>query len=67
MTRTSHEETLSQCATYRATEIGKLFLQLLDLEADRRLKELETADERHFQRLQGGVQALRELRKRIGA
>ncbi len=65
--RTNYEETLAQCASYRETEIGKLFCGLLALEADKRLKALETADERNFQRLQGGIHALRELRARIGA
>lgn len=60
-----YAETLADCARYRDTEIGRLFCRLLELEADKRLKSLETADERNFQRLQGGVHALRELRSRI--
>lgn len=61
----SHADLMALCAKYRETEIGKLYCKLLQSEADRRLRDLESADDRHFPRLQGGIQSLRELHKRI--
>jgi hypothetical protein len=61
-----YDKILAECATCRETEVGKLFLRLLELEADKRLRGLEHSDERNFARVQGGIHALRELRTRIG-